>query len=62
MVQHQLQHDFYKEGQLDAKRWEKLAQDFERHDRIHSAEACRKRFRNYQTIQAKVKASLQGAE
>ena len=61
-VQYQLQNDFFKKGQLDAQRWEKLAQDFERHDRIHSAQACRKRFQNYQAIQAKAKAALQGVE
>jgi hypothetical protein len=62
MIQYQLQHDFYKKGQLDPERWEKLAQDFERHDRIHSAQACRKRFRNYQSLQAKVLTALQESE
>jgi hypothetical protein len=56
-VQHQLQNDFFLEGKLDPQRWEKLAQDFERHDRIHSAAACRKRFRNYQANLTKTQSS-----
>jgi hypothetical protein len=53
-VQRQLEWDFFQKGKLDPQRWEKLAQDFERYDRIYSAEACRKRFKNYQAIHAKV--------
>jgi hypothetical protein len=58
-IQFQLQQDYFSEGKLDPRRWEKLAQDFERHDRIHCAAACRERFRNYQANLTKIQASAQ---
>jgi hypothetical protein len=56
-IQQQLQNDFFQEGKLDPQRWEKLALDFERHDRIHSAAACRERFQNYQANLTKLQAA-----
>jgi hypothetical protein len=58
-VQYQLEWDFFHEGKLDPQRWETLAENFERHDRIYTAEACRKRFKNYQAILAKIQKSVQ---
>jgi hypothetical protein len=58
LVQYQLQHVFFQEGKLDPKLWVKLAQDFERYDRIYTAEACRKRFKNYQAILDRVQETV----
>jgi hypothetical protein len=59
-VQHQLEWDFFQEGKLDTKRWESLAENFERIDRIYTAEACRKRLKNYQAILTKLEGTTQG--
>jgi hypothetical protein len=61
-IQHQLEWNFFQEGKLDALQWESLAENFERIDRIYTAEACRKRFRNYQAILAKLEGTTQEEE
>ena len=60
-VQHQLEWDFFQEGKLDPRRWESLAENFERNDRIYTAEACRKRFKNYQAILENLAEPAQGS-
>ncbi len=59
-VQHQLEWDFYQQGKLDKTQWESLADNFERNDRIYTAQACRKRFKNYQAILEKLAGATQG--
>jgi hypothetical protein len=60
-VQHQLEWDFFQKGILDPTQWESLAENFERNDRIYTAEACRMRFKNYQAILEKLAGTAQGS-